>query len=102
VCGVHCAYRPCLATNLSYVLCVEHNNLNDEVFRGLPVLSIFPGSVAERAGVRIGDRVLIANGRRISSFSDYVNARGLYGDRLELTLARGNQIIDTVVVFTLG
>jgi predicted metalloprotease with PDZ domain len=85
--------------NLGYVLCVEHNNVNDEVFQGLPILCLFAGSVAERAGVKVGDHVLFANGVRVSSYSDYVNARSIYNDRLELTLRRGNQIIDTVVVF---
>ena len=62
-------------------------------------MSLCAGSVAERAGVKVGDRVLIANGMRVSTYTDYVNARNIYNDRLELTLRRGNQIIDTVVVF---
>jgi len=58
-----------------------------------------PGSVAERAGVRTGDRVLIANGQRVESLHSYVAARSIYADRLELTLQRGSDILDMVLVF---
>jgi S1-C subfamily serine protease len=58
-----------------------------------------PGSVAERAGVKIGDRVLIANGQRVESLDSYVAARGVHTDRLELTLQRGHDILDMVLVF---
>ena len=30
---------------------------------------------------------------------DFVNARSVYNDRLELTLRRGNHIIETVLMF---
>ena len=73
--------------------------MSDEVFEGLPVLDLFPGSVAERAGVKVGDRVLIANGRRIESLGAYIDARSVYSDRLELTLQRGHLIFDRVLVF---
>ncbi len=73
--------------------------MNDQSFQGLPVLCLFPGSAAERAGVKTGDRVLIANGLRIDSLDGYVAARGVYTDRLELTVQRGNEIVDMVLVF---
>lgn len=73
--------------------------MSDNVFEGLPVLDLFPGSVAERAGVRVGDRVLIANGRRVESLGAYIDARKLYSDRLELTLQRGHRILDRVLIF---
>jgi S1-C subfamily serine protease len=73
--------------------------MSDEHFQGLQVLSLMPGSVAERAGVRCGDRVLIANGMRIDSLMGYVHARSVYADKLELTLQRGQQLLDMVLVF---
>lgn len=73
--------------------------MNDQAFQGLPVLCLFPGSVAERAGVKTGDRVLIANGQRVESLDAYVSARAIYKDRLELTLLRGQDILDMVLVF---
>lgn len=73
--------------------------MNDQAFRGLPVLALSPGSVAERAGVRPGDRVLIANGQRVDSLDAYVAARRIHADRVELTLQRGSDILDMVLIF---
>jgi S1-C subfamily serine protease len=73
--------------------------VNDQSFQGLPVLCLFPGSAAERAGVKTGDRVLIANGQRIDSLDGYIAARAVYSDRLEITVQRGNEILDMVLVF---
>ncbi|HKU41923.1 MAG TPA: PDZ domain-containing protein [Polyangiales bacterium] len=78
---------------------MESDSLGDEVFQGLHILSLFPGSVAERAGLRRGDCVLIANGHKVATMLDFVNARSVYNDRLELTLRRGNHIIETVLMF---
>lgn len=66
----------------------------DEVFQGLPVWCCFPGSISDRAGVRAGDVLLIANGMRIDSLDSYVEARGLRKDALELTLLRGNTMLE--------
>ena len=73
--------------------------MGDEVFQGLHILTLFPGSIAERAGLRRGDCVLIANGVRIATLMDFVTARSVYNDRLELTFRRGNDIIETVLMF---
>ena len=73
--------------------------MNDQLLHGLPVLSLMTGSVAERAGVRCGDRVLIANGQRVETLLEYVRARSLRQDRVELTLQRGQTILDMVLVF---
>jgi predicted metalloprotease with PDZ domain len=78
---------------------VESSSLSDEVFQGLRILSLFPGSVGERAGLRSGDRVLIANGLRMVSLADFANARRVYNDRLELTLRRGDHVFETVLIF---
>lgn len=73
--------------------------MDDKLTQGLPVLYLMEGSVAERAGVRRGDLVLVANGHRIATLMDYVHARNLLSDRLELTLQRGREILDMVLVF---
>jgi S1-C subfamily serine protease len=73
--------------------------VTDRVFQGLPVWCCSPGSPAERAGVRSGDILLIANGQRIDTASAYLNARERYNDRLELTVQRGNRVIDFVLHF---
>ena len=46
-----------------------------------------------------GDYVLIANGKRMATLADFVSARAVYKDRLELTLRRGNDIIEKVLMF---
>jgi len=68
--------------------------VSDSKFHGLPVWSCFPGSVAERAGVRAGDVLLFANGMRVDSMDAYLDARRLDTRRLELTVQRGNRVLD--------
>lgn len=74
--------------------------MTDSVFQGLPVRSCSPGSPAERAGVKPGDVVVFANGQRIENMQQYVVARALRSDLLELTVLRGNRMIDFVVELT--
>lgn len=71
--------------------------MSDSTFEGLSVLGLVAGSEAERAGVQKGDVVLIANGCRVSSFDEYIKARQVRSDRLELTVRRGDKILDLVL-----
>lgn len=66
-------------------------------FEGIPVWFCFPGSPAQRAGVREGDRLLSVNGMRMGDVFDYVTARGLDSKRISLTLLRGNNVHDLTV-----
>jgi S1-C subfamily serine protease len=50
--------------------------------------------VADRAGVKAGDVLLFANGIRIDSMDAYLDARKRDDARLDLTVQRGNQILD--------
>ena len=74
--------------------------MTDSVFQGLPVRSCSPGSPAERAGVKQGDVVLFANGERIENMQQYIMARARRTDLLELTVLRGNRMIEFVVALT--
>lgn len=68
-------------------------------FEGIPVRFCLPGSPAERAGVREGDRLLIVNGLRMGNIMDFVEARGRDSKRISLTLLRGNAIHDMEFAF---
>jgi S1-C subfamily serine protease len=68
--------------------------VTDTSFEGLPVLFITPDSPSDKAGIKVGDRILFANGVRIDSAEAYVKARGVNPSRMEVTLQRGNQILD--------
>jgi S1-C subfamily serine protease len=68
--------------------------MTDCTFQGVPVTSCVPNSPAERAGVKQGDVVILANGQRIETMSQYVAARKMRTDRLELTVLRGPRMID--------
>ena len=74
--------------------------MTDSVFQGLPVWSCFPGSPAERAGVRKGDVVVLANGQRVQNMDQYIEARAARKDKLELTVLRGHRMLELVVEFT--
>lgn len=69
-----------------------------EIYEGIPVLGLLPGSPAERAGVRTGDVVLAVNGMRTRTLDAFISAKGFHkgvmvvrvvraGQELELTLA---------------
>jgi C-terminal processing protease CtpA/Prc len=68
-------------------------------FDGIPVWFLFPGSPAERAGVREGDRLLIVNGVRMGDIGDYLTARARDLKGMSVTLQRGNTIQDLSFVF---
>ena len=65
---------------------------------GVVVRTVDPGSPAARAGVREGDKILSANGRRVTDISA-VRARA--GDRVTLSVVRGAEG-PRDVAFTLG
>jgi len=50
----------------------------------------------------MGDVVVLANGQRIESMAQYVAARGLRTDQLELTVLRGPRMLDFRIVLPSG
>ena len=58
------------------------------IYGGMPVYSVLPGSPTDRAGVRAGDVLLAVNGERVSDLLDYVRARRLCEDGIELLVVR--------------
>ena len=73
--------------------------MSGEQFTGIPVLSCLPGSPAERAGVRRGDRLLVVNGVRMGTVDDYLTARAIDRRGLTMTLQRGNEIHEVALAF---
>ncbi len=62
-----------------------------KIYEGVAILSVEPGTVSHRAGVRAGDVLVAVNGRRVRKLVDYALARGTRGDTLELVVMRDGQ-----------
>ena len=67
-----------------------HNEQYDERAHSIKVGDVVPGSPAEQAGLRAGDRIIGVNGRRLSTSAPYYEAygRGRPGDAVDLTIQR--------------
>lgn len=62
-----------------------------EIYGGIAIFSVDPGSTTHRAGVRAGDVLVEVNGRRVRRMSEYASARSLRPDVLELVVVRGGK-----------
>ena len=71
------------------------NNLERiaEIYGGIAIFSVDPGSATHRAGVRAGDVLVSVNGRRVRRLSEYATARGLRKDVLELVVVRDGRTL---------
>ena len=69
------------------------------IVRGVAVWGCLPRSSSARAGVRYGDIVLGANGMRTETIHDYLRARTLRTDGVELRLLRGGAELTVFVEF---
>lgn len=67
---------------------------------GVEVVSVTPGSAAEKAGVRVGDYVISAGGMDIASSQDVLTAREQYqvGDEMPMTLWRDGRKVEVTLV----
>ena len=59
-----------------------------KALEGIPVLGTLSGTPAARAGIRYGDVLLSVNGRRTRTVQDYVEAKALRTDGMEITVFR--------------
>jgi S1-C subfamily serine protease len=69
--------------------------------QGVPVFGCLPGSTAAEAGARYGDIVLGVNGVRTRDIDEYLSARSLRADGIELLILRGGQELSVFVEFRL-
>ena len=67
--------------------------------QGVPVFGCLPGSSAAEAGARYGDIVLAVNGFRTPSIDEYLSARSLRADGIELHILRAGQELTLFVEF---
>jgi S1-C subfamily serine protease len=66
---------------------------------GIPVWGCLPGSTSAEAGVRYGDIVLGVNGVATPTIDEYLVARALRVDGIELRLFRAGQELTLFVEF---
>lgn len=59
-----------------------------KALEGLPVLGTLEGTPAARAGLRYGDILISVNGRRTRTVEDYVEAKSLRDDGMDLVVFR--------------
>src|ERR1700674_2543558 len=71
----------------------HHNSQYDERTHSQSVEDVAEGSPAEHAGLRVGDRIIGVNGRRLDAdvASGEAYARGRPGDSVELTVVRDSE-----------
>lgn len=65
------------------------------------VIGLIPGSVAEKAGVRVGDQIISVNGKLYKGlqFRDVVyEIRGMVGERVKLKILRGDSLVTKEVM----
>ena len=67
--------------------------------QGVPVFGCLPGSTGAEAGARYGDIVLGVNGVRTPGIAEYLAARALRSDGIELRLLRAGQELTLFVEF---
>jgi len=68
--------------------------------RGVLVAEVSPGDPADRGGLRAGDEILAADGRRVAGVAEYEAAAGGFerGRPVALRIARGDRILDLAPV----
>ncbi|MFO0676218.1 MAG: PDZ domain-containing protein [Polyangiaceae bacterium] len=68
-----------------------------KALEGVPVLGTLSGSPAARAGIRYGDVLLSVNGRRTRTVLDFIEAKALRTDGMDIVVFRtGTEKIESL------
>lgn len=67
---------------------------------GLAVLGALAGTPAAKAGVRYGDILLAVNGKRVRTVADYVEAKNLRADGMDVVVFRAGE--ERVITLSYG
>ncbi|MBX3186725.1 MAG: PDZ domain-containing protein [Labilithrix sp.] len=69
-----------------------------KALEGIPVLGTLSGTPAARAGIRYGDVLLSVNGKRTKTIADYIEAKALRPDGMDIVVFRtGTEKIEHLV-----
>jgi S1-C subfamily serine protease len=64
--------------------------------KGVPIIGVMPGSLAEAAGLRKGDFLLSVNGQEVENIGDFLDARRTANGVLNITVFRDGEISNVV------
>lgn len=66
---------------------------------GIPILGTISGTPTYEAGVRYGDILLEVNGKKTSSYQEYVDAKELRTDGMDLVIFRNGSEVKLSILF---
>jgi len=73
-----------------------------KALEGVPVLGSLAGSPAARAGIRYGDILLMVNGVRTTTVLEYIQARALRDDGMDVVVFRAGEEHHSALVYDAG